>query len=163
MATKVTRARPIISAEAVEAVRAGFRIALSRARMPGAPPIVWAGAPRRDASGRTTFAAFMETPKKSSSTPTPSRSRRGAVAIPPARPPRQTSTTAATSTVSDVAVPYFAQRETGSTEPSRTAAIGGTRVARRAGRTLATRVTSGAARGDTTDVRVGENVAPGGG
>ena len=57
-------------------------------------------------------------------------------------------------------MPYFAQRETGSTEPSRTAAIGGTRVARRAGRTLATRVTSVPTRSDTTIVRVEKTVAP---
>ena len=102
----------------------------------------------------------METPTKSSSTPPPSKSRRGKVAIPPARPPRQTRTTAATSTVSDVAVPYFAQRETGSTEPSRTAAIGGTRVARRAGRMLANIVTSVPTSSDTMIVRVEKTVAP---
>src|SRR5215211_7403035 len=38
IATKVTRARPIIRAEAVDAVRDGFRVALSRARIPGARP-----------------------------------------------------------------------------------------------------------------------------
>ena len=38
MATIVTSARPIISAAAVDAVRAGFRIAFSRASAPDAPP-----------------------------------------------------------------------------------------------------------------------------
>ena len=37
-ATSVTSASPIISAEAVEAVRCGFRRALSRASTPAAPP-----------------------------------------------------------------------------------------------------------------------------
>ena len=160
MATKVTRARPIISADAVEAVRAGFRIALSRARIPGAPPIDRAGAPRTLASGRTTFAAFIETPMKRKKTPRPSTRRRRPVGIPLARAPRETAAIAATSTTSDVTAPYFAQREGGSTEPSRTAAIGGTRVARRAGRMLATRVTSVPTSSETTIVRVEKTVAP---
>src|SRR3954465_6821602 len=127
MATKVTSASPIIRADAVEAVRAGFRVALSRARMPGAPPIDFAGAPRMAASGRTTFAAFIETPKKSSSTPPPSISSRGPVAIPLPSAPMQTSAIAAARIISAVAVPYFAKRDGGSTEPSRAAATGGGR------------------------------------
>src|ERR671937_197421 len=134
IATNVTSARPIIKADAVDAVRAGFRDALSRARMPGAPPMCCAGQPSTFESGRTIFAAFIETPKKRSRTPIPSASNRGPVAIPLPSAPRQTRPTATSSTTSDVTGPYLAQREIGSTEPSRTAAIGGTRVARRAGR-----------------------------
>src|SRR5207237_10184862 len=141
-----------------DAVRAGLRVALSRARIPGAPPIVCAGAPSTAASGRTTFEAFIETPTKSRSTPIPRASSRGPVASPPARAPTQLSATATTSTVSEVAGPYFAQRETGSTEPSRTAAIGGTRVARRAGRTLAMSVTIVPTSRETTTVRVAKTV-----
>src|SRR4029453_9044348 len=137
MAMKVTRAKPIISADAVDAVLAGFLVALSRARIPGAPPIVRAGAPSTAASGRTTRAAFIETPKKRRSTPRPRASSRGPVAIPLPRAPTQVRTIAATRMPSEVTVPYLAQREVGSTEPSRTAAIGGPRVARRAGRVLA--------------------------
>ena len=44
-ATSVTSASPIISAAAVEAVRCGFRRALSRASTPAAPPIRVAGQP----------------------------------------------------------------------------------------------------------------------
>ena len=44
-ATSVTSARPIISADAVDAVRCGLRRALSRASEPAAPPIFVAGQP----------------------------------------------------------------------------------------------------------------------
>ena len=57
-------------------------------------------------------------------------------------------------------MPYLAQRDGGSTEPSRTAAIGGTRVARRAGRMLANSVTSVPTRSETTTVRVAKTVEP---
>ena len=43
--TSVTSASPIISADAVEAVRAGLRIALPRASLPAVPPIFVAGQP----------------------------------------------------------------------------------------------------------------------
>ena len=87
MATNVTRARPIISAEAVEAVRLGLRIALSRARAPAAPPMRAAGQPSTDASGCTTREAFAATPKKRSRIPAPSEKRRVAVGTPWARTP----------------------------------------------------------------------------
>ena len=58
MATKVTSASPIISADAVEAVRFGFRFELSRASTPAVPPNWVAGQPSTEASGRTTFAAL---------------------------------------------------------------------------------------------------------
>ena len=160
IATKVTSARPIISAEAVEAVRDGFRVALSRARIPGAPPIDRAGAPSTAASGRTTREAFIETPKKSRITPTPSARRRGPVAIPVPSVPRETSATAIARTTSAVTGPYLAKRDTGSTEPSRTAAIGGTRVARRAGRMLAISVTIVPTSSETITVRVANTVCP---
>src|SRR5207302_2989152 len=49
--TSVTSARPIINADAVEAVRCGFRIALPRASDPAAPPTRTAGHPSTRASG----------------------------------------------------------------------------------------------------------------
>ena len=53
MATKVTSARPIISAAAVDAVRPGWRTAFSRARRPAAPPRLRAGSrPARRAAAR---------------------------------------------------------------------------------------------------------------
>ena len=154
IATKVTSASPIISAEAVEAVRDGLRVALSLARIPGAPPIVSAGAPSTAASGRTTREAFIETPKKSRSTPTPIIRRRGAVASPPASVPTATSAIAAARIPAAVTGPYFANLDGGRTDPSRTAAIGGTRVALRAGRMLAISVTSVPTTSETITVRV---------
>ncbi len=54
IATKVTRPTPIISAAAVAAVRAGFRVALARASRPVVPAAASIGAPIALASGRTT-------------------------------------------------------------------------------------------------------------
>ena len=70
-ATSVTSASPIISAAAVEAVRCGFRRALSRASTPAAPPIRVAGQPRAATSGRTSLAAKSATPRKIRSAPSP--------------------------------------------------------------------------------------------
>ena len=158
IATKVTSARPIISAEAVEAVRAGFRVALSRARIPGAPPIVRAGRAEHGGERADDLAPRSSRRRRRAA------ARRGRAAAAAARSrcrcasaPRETSAIASTSTASAVTVPYLAQRDGGSTEPSRTAAIGGTRVARRAGRMLANSVTSVPTRSETTTVRVGED------
>ena len=52
MVTSVTRVSPIISAAADEPVRCGFRIAFSRARIPGAPASRSPGTPSTAASGR---------------------------------------------------------------------------------------------------------------
>ena len=73
--------------------------------------------------------------------------------------PSETSTIATTSMPSAVTGPYLAnQRDGGSTEPSRTAAIGGTRVARRAGRMLANSVTIVPTSSETITVRVAKTV-----
>ncbi len=82
------------------------------------------------------------------------------MAIPLPSDPRATSAIAAARMPSAVTGPYLANRETGSTEPSRTAAIGGTRVARRAGRMLATSVTIVPTRTETITVRVAKIVWP---
>ena len=52
--TKTTSPRPIISAAAVRAVRAGFRIAFSRASRPVVPASLSSGHPSTRATGRTT-------------------------------------------------------------------------------------------------------------
>ena len=83
MATTVTSARPIISAAAVEAVRPGLRIELSRAIRPGAPASRLAGRPTSAAIGFTSRGASMAMPTNSDSTPTPSSS----ATRPPATPP----------------------------------------------------------------------------
>ncbi len=69
--TSVTSASPIISADAVEAVRCGFRRALSRASAPAAPPILAAGQPSTHANGRAIRAESSATPKKINSVPRP--------------------------------------------------------------------------------------------
>ena len=58
-------------ADAVEAVRWGFRIAFSRARIPGAPANLAAGPPSTCASGVTSWDEKNATPKKISTAPTP--------------------------------------------------------------------------------------------
>ena len=73
-ATRVTSARPIISADAVEAVRCGLRRELSRASRPAAPPSRAAGEPSTAASGRMSRAESSETPMKISSAPRPIQS-----------------------------------------------------------------------------------------
>ena len=62
--TNETRARPIISAAAVAAVRPGLRTAFSRASRPGTPRSRSSGRPTRDASGRTSRGLSRATPRK---------------------------------------------------------------------------------------------------
>src|SRR6476661_9778984 len=50
----VTTATPTINAAAVDAVRRGLRVALSRASAPGTPPMAASGAPRNRPIGRAT-------------------------------------------------------------------------------------------------------------
>ena len=56
--------------------------------------------------------------------------------------PKPTSTSDTRQTAIETIGPKRARREGGRTDPSRTAAIGGTRVARKAGRSAASRVTT---------------------
>ena len=72
IAVKTTSARPIISAEAVIAVRCGWRSAFSRASRPGMPWKRSSGAPMTRASGRTSTGASSATPKIITTMPRPS-------------------------------------------------------------------------------------------
>ena len=83
IAVKTTSARPIISADAVIAVRCGWRSAFSRASRPGMPWKRSSGAPMTRASGRTSTGASSATPKIITTTPSPSSA---AAAEPPAPP-----------------------------------------------------------------------------
>ena len=74
-ATKVTSARPIISAAAVAAVRPGSA-ALRRARKPETPASLSPGTPTIAAIGRTSFDEIIATPTKSRRTPKAIESRR---------------------------------------------------------------------------------------
>ncbi len=69
MVTKLTRASPIISAAAVEAVRRGLRIAFSRASLPGWPAQRANGQPSSRASGRATSGLSTPTPRKITTAP----------------------------------------------------------------------------------------------
>ena len=83
----VTSASPIISAAAVEAVRCGFRRALSRASRPAAPPILVAGQPSACASGLTSLDEKSATPRKTSTAPSPIQMRTCVVSSPPRKSP----------------------------------------------------------------------------
>ena len=144
-----------MSAAAVEAVRAGLRIAFERASVPATPPMRVAGQPSTLASGRAMLGATIATPRKRPRTPTteheetrPRRDARdeGADADEGERDRRRRA--------SAIVGPKRASREGGSTDPSRTAAIGGTRVARSAGQRLARSVTRVPTTSETTTVRV---------
>ena len=158
-ATSVTSARPIISAEAVDAVRVGLRIAFPRASLPAAPPIFVAGQPSTSASGGTSVFASIPTPMKMPNAPTPIAIRRVPVESPPTNSPMSISAIAPTSVTPPASGPKRAKREGGSSAPSRTAAIGGTRVARIAGRSAAIMVIKIPTTSETTMVRVANTVA----
>ncbi len=69
MPTAVTRASPIISAAAVEAVRRGLRMAFNRPSRPGTPRA--SGPPTTRATGRASSGDRPATPRKVSRAPTP--------------------------------------------------------------------------------------------
>ena len=138
-ATTVTSVSPIMSAAAVDAVRAGLRTALASASSPATPPARRVGQPTRRASGLTRCGARKARPRNSAITPTPTSRPADA----PSRPPRVPTAIAAIdarTTPSPVLRECAANRDAGRVDPSRTAAIGGTRVARRAGTIVASRV-----------------------
>ncbi len=86
-ATSVTRASPIINADAVEAVRSGLRLEFSRASPPATPPNRRAGQPSTAASGGTSLYESSETPLKISRAPRPIQRRMPVVPRPgPKRP-----------------------------------------------------------------------------
>ena len=71
MVMKETRPTPIISAEALAAVRFGFRIAFCRASFPVTPRSRGSGAPTARLSGSETVRPSTDTPKNTSSAPAP--------------------------------------------------------------------------------------------
>ena len=73
-ATNATSARPIISAAAVDAVRAGLRTALPEASWPASPPILRAGKPTTLAWPSTSAGAKPATPSSPTSVPPASAS-----------------------------------------------------------------------------------------
>jgi hypothetical protein len=71
MVMKLTRPTPIISAEALAAVRLGLRMAFSRASLPAMPRNHGSGAPTARLSGSDTVRPSTDTAKNTSSTPAP--------------------------------------------------------------------------------------------
>jgi hypothetical protein len=71
MVMNPTRPTPIISAEALAAVRLGLRMVFSRARVPVTPLMRGSGAPMARLSGSAIVRPSTETPRKTSSTPRP--------------------------------------------------------------------------------------------
>src|ERR671910_2922592 len=119
-----TRPTPIIRAEAVRAVRFGFRIALRVASSPLSPRIR-SGMPNTLATGRASTGPSTDTPTNVTSAPTPTS------AISPPRPASSAATPTAV-----MAVPTTARRTEPaerSTSTSRSAANGAILAALRAG------------------------------
>jgi hypothetical protein len=135
-----------------------LRIELRRASAPAAPPIHRAGSPTTEAIGRTSFDEIIATPTNRSTTPPAIESSRWAVGTSSANieyPSRHSATAIRTS------APYGVKRwkrPFGNSAPSRTAAIGGTRVARIAGNRPASTVISVPTSSETTIVRVANTV-----
>src|SRR3989440_705206 len=139
MVTKLTSARPIISAAAVEAVRRGLRIALSRAILPGCPAQCANGQPIRRASGLATSGLSRPTPRKMTTAPIATLSSRlPDLAKSPARSSARPITV---TTVPNVIRFQLIRGTTAATASSRSAVTGGTRVALTAGAIEASTVT----------------------
>ena len=158
VATAVTSARPIMSAAAVAAVRPGFRAAFSCASLPDVPPSFADGQPTTATTGRTRRGAVKAAPRNSSRMP--SRDARITPATPSPLPSMPSSRSAAPPM--PAAAPTKGARRPnrplGGVDPSRTAAIGSTRVARTAGAMPASTVTTTPTSSDTTTVRVAKTV-----
>ena len=126
----LTSARPIMSAEAVAAVRRGFRTAFSCARRPVVPQIRGSTAPtlRRNGRARTGLSAVAprmrrRAPRPTSDAPVPPSSE----SVPPTR-----ASAPAPASTEPTTVRRPRPRCTPATS-SRIAATGGVRAARRAG------------------------------
>jgi hypothetical protein len=75
MVMNATRPTPIISAEALAAVRLGLRMVFSRARVPVTPLTVGSGAPIARLSGSAIVRPSTDTPKKTTRIPAPTTAR----------------------------------------------------------------------------------------
>ena len=131
---RATTAVPIISAEALPAVRRGSRIALRRARRPVWPRRMLGTQPSTPAAGRATTGPRTTAPTSVSSAPSPARTSASSaiVAVATVAMPRPVSTMPPISRLFEA--------EVESTADSRSAASGAMREARRAGRKLASSV-----------------------
>src|SRR5215213_2964585 len=131
---KPTRATPIISAAAVEAVRFGLRIAFSRANVPLIFMPRCIGQPSTFDAGRANTGASTDTPMKVTRAPRPTR------AIAPLDRPLSIEPTPA-AVISEPMIGRFRDVPVRSSATERIAAIGGTFAALRAGKYADTSVT----------------------
>lgn len=123
----LTSARPIISADAVAAVRRGLRRAFLVASRPGVRNSFGYGAPSTRTTGRLITGASMATPTNTSAAPAPSTAM-GALLS-----PSPDSTAPATVTI-EPTISRIRSDRCGIATSSRIAATGGTFAARRAGK-----------------------------
>ena len=129
-----TSATPIISAAAVAAVRPGSRTAFARARRPVIPRI---GAPTRPAIGPTKRGETSAVPRNMSPAPKPTNVRCGARRSRAEQPDRHQRDAHERAAGCWRGTPAASGRGA-ELKPSRSAAIGGTRVARMAGASVET-------------------------
>ena len=163
MATNVISARPIISADAVDAVRLGLRIGVLAGERAGGAAEPRAG-PAEHGSERTDRTLRIQRDAdeedQRSRSRVPAAGSRSSDRCRRSRRPRAGSPSASV-TIEKIG-PNRDMRETGRVAPSRTAAIGGTRVALIAGRRLASSVTMTPTSRLTMIVRVAKTVPPSG-
>ena len=131
----------MVSAAAVTAVRSGSRWLFLRASAPAAPVIASIGFPSAKERGATTWRARGTTPTKSSTAPAARSSNRGTVDA-AGQGRRREHSDADEDGGRGERVPCRPESRGRQNGSSRTAAIGGTRVARRADRSVAATVTS---------------------
>ena len=148
----LTSATPIISADAVRAVRRGEREAFSRASRPGAPNSFWMGAPSNRLTGLATVVERLATPRKIANAPPPART------IKPIVPPglRNSPTRNSTAPTMVMTTPAMRRRLAPSAAKpisGRIAATGGIFAARRAGTSTDSSVTPTPTMTDTMIVR----------
>ena len=134
---RATTAVPTISAEALEAMRRGLRIALRRARRPVKPRASPAPAPSTAADGRATTGPRTTNPTSMARAPSPAR----AIA-PSSSDDADTTVAAPAAAITKPAIARVRDAAERSMATSRSAASGATRDALSAGETLATSVVS---------------------
>src|SRR3954453_10907405 len=150
--TKVTSATPTISAAAVTAVRPGWRTVFSRARRPVMPRVASNGRPTSDASGRTRYGLTNATPRKVASAPPPTKLSAALDDSEANRPTHMSATPTRPSRAPANVTLRDGPRVVGAA-PSRSASTGGTRVARSAGASDDSTVTTVPTTSDTMIVR----------
>ncbi len=150
-----TRARPIMSADAVAAVRRGWRSAFCTASDPTVPNIRGKANPRTRTIGRARAGLTTIAPTRAARTPSPTSCEPDP---PPTAAPAVMAARPATRRIAPAIARKCSERA-GSAMSSRRAAIGGMRDARIAGASPATTVTSTPMTSPTMTVR-GSSTSP---